>query len=124
MSLCRVCQRFAVYSFPDDPDGMRAYKLEVVEDGAGEGCEFCVLLLTTLKDDITISPYLPANSWIRLSFIRDSQTHGSGLRYNKLHVSLANHPFPKPRKVLSAIEGQGKEYELSVAADLGMSKFV
>jgi len=126
MPLCWSCQRFDIYSFSTDPDGIRAYRLEEVETGAREDCDFCSLLLTNLKDDIACLPWAPSDTWIRLSLINDSETfskHTSGLRYNKLQVKLALRPLPKPRRLAEDGDG-GKQHELAVAADLGKPCFL
>jgi hypothetical protein len=122
MPLCPPCQNFSVYSFSTDPDGIRGYRVEEVEKGATEECEFCTLLATILKDDIACLPWSLSDTWIRLSLINDSGSiskHAPGLRYNKLQVKLVLRPLPKPRRILTDAGDGGKQHELAIAADPG-----
>jgi len=116
MTLCWKCQRFSIHSFSSDPDGVRAYKLQDVREGAEAGCEFCALLLATVQDDLDITPYEPYQTWIRLNFSKHNEQYGLGLAYNRLHVKVVNTVFPK---LGSDIDDGGKEYQLHVAADPG-----
>jgi hypothetical protein len=115
-------QHFAIYSFTTDPDGIRAYRLEAVENGAGEGCDFCVLLLTNLKDDISCLLWERADCWVHLALIRDSENvliPGMGLRYNSLIVRLVRRALPRPRAL--DIDDGGEKHEFAVVADQGKS---
>ncbi|KAF4632983.1 hypothetical protein G7Y89_g5137 [Cudoniella acicularis] len=94
MPPCSSCQCFAIYSFSTDPNGIRAYRLEIVENRAREGCDFSLI-----------------------GDSKDVPKPGVGFRYNKLVVRLAIRTLPRPR-VLDFEDG-GKEHEFTVAADQG-----
>lgn len=120
MTLCSLCQNFSIHSFSEDPDGIRAYKLETVQSGKEFGCEFCSFLTDVLKDDIAYTPFVPARTWVRMRFTSDAEEvkGKSALAYNKFFVKLADSVFPKPRK---ARDDGGKEHELCIAAEASMS---
>lgn len=126
MPLCESCQHFDIHCFATDPDGIRAFKLEAVYNSAREGCDFCLLLLTNLKDDIAqLSAKEVDCSWIHMSLYDNFQRptrDGKGYRYNKLIAKLADCSTIKPE--LSSKADSGKQYEFSVAADPGKLYFL
>lgn len=48
--LCQRCQRFDIQSFAKSVNHRRGYLLRDVEAAAADRCEFCSLLLASLKD--------------------------------------------------------------------------
>ena len=48
--LCELCQNFDIQSFAKSPTRRRGYLLRHVEAAAADGCEFCSLLLDSVKD--------------------------------------------------------------------------
>lgn len=120
MSLCRSCQRFSIHSFSADPDNIRSYQLAVVENGSREGCDFCDLLRTTLKNDIAWLPYPSSFCWVQLILRNDAGLVGEpslGLQYNKLNIKIANRPFLRPQ--LRSLDDEVGSHELRVVADEG-----
>ena len=119
MPLCPSYQRFSIYSFTSDPDGVRAYRLAAVEEGARNECEFCLLLLEELKDDLKWLPYPQDHCWVRFSLEHENIRpikDGPGLKVNKICVVLGNRPYLKPQ-LRSLDDEVSLQHELSVAAD-------
>ena len=121
--LCDRCQRFDLQSFARDGSHRYGYALRDVEAAASNGCEFCTLLLDSVKDiekpvyfSATIfggrrprNPDLYIHMTLSENYVRSKTSPGlSGLRVNRLLTEIGD----RYTEVTSA-----SDHELCLAAD-------
>lgn len=120
--LCPRCQRFDIQSFAKGVDHRRGYLLRDVETAAAEGCEFCMLLLASLKNIprptyfyMSFGSRRPTNSdlYVHMTLSENysemkKQPGSLGLRVNRLQTEIGGR-FSEVKNA--------SEYELCLAAD-------
>jgi len=121
--LCDRCQRFDLQSFARDASRRYGYALRDVEAAASNGCEFCTLLLDSVKDvekpvyfSATIfggrrprNPDLYVYMTLSENYVQSKTPPGlSGLRVNRLLTEIGD----RYTKLTSA-----SDHELCLAAD-------
>jgi hypothetical protein len=121
--LCDRCQRFDLQSFARDASRRYGYALRDVEAAASNGCEFCTLLLDSVKDvekpayfSTTIfgrrrprNPDLYVYMTLSENYVQSKTPPGlSGLRVNRLLTEIGD----AYTKLTSA-----SDHELCLAAD-------
>lgn len=122
-SLCDRCHSFDIQSFARSPSRTRGYLLKDVEMSADDGCEFCSLLLDSVKNverptyfyttafnrQETTDPDLYVHMKVYESGRDDKASlMGPGLRVNRLLIQLGDR--------FSEIRNQS-EHEICLAAD-------
>lgn len=122
-SLCNRCQSFDIQSFARSPSRRKGYLLKDVEMSARDGCEFCSLLLDSVKNverptyfyttafnrQKTTNPDLYVHMTVYES-CQDDKTSlmTPGLRANRLLIQLGDR--------YSEVRNQS-EHEICLAAD-------
>lgn len=121
--LCDRCQRFDLQSFAGDRSLRHGYALRDVEAAASNGCEFCTLLLDSVKDvekpeyfSATIfggrrprNPDLYVYMTLSENYVQSKTPPGfPGLRVNRLLTEIGD----KYTKLTSA-----SDHELCLVAD-------
>jgi hypothetical protein len=124
-TLCDRCQRFDIQSFARSASRRCGYVLREVEAAAANGCEFCLLLLDSVKDvekptyfsttiygrRIPTDPDLYLHMTLSENYANPkNQPVSPGLRVNRLLTELGDR-FSDVRNT--------SEHELCLAADLG-----
>jgi len=124
-ALCVRCQNFDIQSFARASGNRKGYLLSDVRAAAKEGCEFCGLLLESLKD-VEEPQYFYSNAWVgrttlasklyvHMTISEDhketsSATPNGGLRANRLFVELGDR--------FSGVKNPSS-HEMCIAADPG-----
>lgn len=118
--LCDRCQRFDLQSFARNASRRHSYALRDVEAAASDGCEFCTLLLDSVKDvekpvyfsDTIFGGRMPRNPnlyvYMTLSENYIQSKTLPGLRANRLLTEIGD----RYTKLTSA-----SDHELCLAAD-------
>jgi hypothetical protein len=125
-TLCDRCQRFDIQSFAGSASRRCGYDLRDVEAAAANGCEFCLLLLDSVKDIEKPTYFTSTLIWGRAKRTnRDLYLHmtvsenyvnkkllpvSPGLRVNRLLTEIGDR-FSEVRNA--------SEHELCLAADPG-----
>jgi hypothetical protein len=124
-TLCDRCQRFDIQSFARSASRRCGYVLREVEAAAANGCEFCSLLLDSVKDvarptyftTTFLGRRTPTNPDLYLHMMlsenytnKKIQPVSPGLRVNRLLTEIGDR-FSEVRNA--------SEHELCLAADLG-----
>jgi hypothetical protein len=123
--LCDRCKHFDIQSFARSASRRRGYALREVEIAAANGCEFCSLLLDSVKDverptyfsTTFLGRHTPTNPDLYLHMTlsenytnKKIQPVSPGLRVNRLLTEIGDR-FSEVRNA--------SEHELCLAADLG-----
>jgi hypothetical protein len=122
-SLCNRCKNFDIQSFARSPSRRKGYQLKDVEKSARNGCEFCSLLVDSVKDverptyfyttafnkQKTTNPDLYVHMTVSENYRNDEvNLMAPGLRANRLLIQLGDR--------FSEVRNQS-EHEICLAAD-------
>ena len=124
-TLCDHCQRFDIQSFARSASCRRGYVFREVKAAAADGCEFCSLLLDSVKDVERPTYFYTNNLGRRTTTNSDLYVHMTlSENYTDKKMQSAS-PGLRANRLLTEIEDRfsevknASEHELCLAADPG-----
>lgn len=125
-TLCERCQNFDIQTFAKTATRKRGYLLSNVETAAREGCEFCSLLMDSVKD-VEKPGYFYANMFRGRTTIHPGLYVHMTLSENYADKTLSSSTSSSPRLQANRLLAQlgdrfsevrnASEHELCLAAD-------
>ena len=122
--LCELCQTFDIQSFSRSSTRRRGYLLRHAEAAAADGCEFCSLLLDSVKDVGKPAYFyhsfhgghnvLKPDLYVHMTL---SENYGDGKKQSGSLPLGANRLLTQVRDRFSNVKS-ASEHELCLAADL------